>query len=306
LLFDGQVAGRVTVARDVSERKQVEGQLHQAQQLEAVGILAGGFAHHFNNILAIILGFTQMSLEEVPPGSAMRNNLQEVFMAGRRAQDLVRQILTFSRCTPTQRRPVSLSVLLRDAVINMRATLPATIVMQQHITADPSIVLGDAIELHQVIIQLLANAAEAMEQTGGVLDVHLDSLEVAAASAPNSPGLKPGSYVRYTVRDTGPGIPHNLLDHIFEPFFTTKHPAVRAGMGLAIVQSIVMSYGGIIMVSSRAGAGATFDVYLPRLPTSIATMLDLEVELPTIPPSNVVDASQEKTSAEGFTPTNSV
>ena len=248
-------------------------QLHQTQELEAMGLLAGGFAHHFNNMLMGILRFTELMLAEEASGSARWNNLQHVFTAALRARDLVLQLLMFSRPTPLLRRPVHFLGLLRDTITGLRAALPATITLRHAIAADPSWVLGDATELHQIIVQLWANAVDAMRQTGGVLDVRLDRIDADTAPGAIAPALQPGTYVRCTICDTGPGIPPDLLDHIFEPFFTTKASGAGTGMGLAIVQRIVTSHGGCVTVSSGGGAGATFVVYLPRLAPAMVRML---------------------------------
>ena len=246
----------------ISERKRLEAQLRQAQKMEAIGTLAGGIAHDFNNILTAILGYTELALEDLRPESPAGRYLQEVRKAGVRAKTLVQQILTFSRRTDQARRPVQLPLLIEEALALLRASLPSTIEMGHELAPDVGPVLADPTQLHQVLLNLCANAAHAMRETGGRLVVRLAAVEVAPTAPPSD--LAPGAYACLTVSDTGQGMAPEVLERIFEPFFTTKAPGEGTGMGLALVHGIVTNHGGVVRVSSVVGQGTTFTVYLPR------------------------------------------
>jgi two-component system, cell cycle sensor histidine kinase and response regulator CckA len=261
---DGTLHGVVLVFRDISERKRLEEQLRQAQKMEAIGTLAGGIAHDFNNMLQAILGYTELALGGVPPTSVEQQHLYQVRTAGIRARDLVQRILTFSRRTTATYHPVYLHVLVQEALTLLRASLPSTIEIRQHLAQDAGAVLADATQMHQILMNLCANAEYAMRQTGGVLEVHLEAVEVEATGLGAALDLSPGPYVRLTIRDTGPGIAPDVRPRIFEPFFTTKKPSEGTGMGLSVVHGIVASHGGAIAVTSAPGQGPTFEVYLPR------------------------------------------
>jgi PAS domain S-box-containing protein len=252
------------IARDITERKQLEAQLRRAQRMEALGTLAGGIAHDFNNILAAILGYTELGLYDVPRGTRVWHNLQEVLTAGRRAKELVQQILMFSRQTEQGRRPVHLDMIVKEVLRLLRASLPSTIVIEQEISLEPMTVLADPTQMHQVLMNLCANAEYAMRASGGTLAVHLQPVTVDGAFAAAHPMLAAGPGVRLTIRDTGSGMPPEVAERIFEPFFTTKGVGEGTGMGLAVVHGIVTSHDGTITVTSVPGAGTTFDIYLPR------------------------------------------
>jgi len=260
-----RLQGVVVVFRDVSEARRLEEQLRQAQKMEALGTLAGGIAHDFNNILAAILGYTELVQGEMLMDSPQWLLLQRVLTAGLRAKALVQQILAFSRSTPVERTPVSLAGVLRETLPFLRALLPATIALEEHLTPEATLVLADATQMHQIVMNLGANAEYAMRDTGGLLAVHLEAVEVDAALVVTHPALRPGPYVRLTVRDSGPGIPPDVLARMYEPFFTTKEVGQGTGLGLSVVYGIAENHGGTILVESLLGQGSTFTIYLPRL-----------------------------------------
>ncbi|RMF84105.1 MAG: hybrid sensor histidine kinase/response regulator [Nitrospinota bacterium] len=274
----GHIVHFVSTGRDITERKQAEEererlqeQVRQMQKIQAIGTLAGGIAHDFNNILAAILGYTELALFDVPPESKIWPHLQAVLEAGDRAKHLVQQILTFSRQHEQERKPVSLRLLLKETLKLLRATLPATIEIRQSCRTAHDMILADPTQLHQVLLNLCTNAEYAMRERGGVLEVSLDTVEIDATVAAAHPPLQPGSYVRLTVRDTGPGMPPEVVERIFEPYFTTKPEGEGTGLGLAVVHGIVASHGGTITVESRVGKGTTFTIYLPSLTASTET-----------------------------------
>ena len=250
------------------EKAKLEEQLRQSQKLEAIGTLAGGIAHDFNNILAAIQGnveLTLLFLEQRPDLKQVKANLQEVLQAGKRAQDAVRQILTFTRSIDQQEERVQVHLILQEVLNLLRATWPINIEIRTRIEDRSGAVLADATQIHQVIMNLCTNAYQAMQERGGLLEVTLDHIHVGASEAAASPQLPPGSYLRLVVRDTGPGMEPQVRERIFEPYFTTKAPGEGTGLGLAVVHGIVSRLQGVIEVESNPGKGSSFQVYLPRL-----------------------------------------
>ncbi len=267
----GSVVSFASVQRNVTNEMHLEKQLRQSQKMEAIGTLAGGIAHDFNNILGAIMGYTEMSLDMVPKGSLAQLNLEQVLKATNRARDLVRQILLFSRMGEQERQPVTILSSIKEALNLLRASLPATIEIRRIVTAHPDTqLLGDPTQIHQVMLNLCTNAAHAMREKGGTLEIELAEEELSDEDLVSEPDLNPGTYVRLSVRDTGHGIERELLDRIFEPFFSTKGPFEGTGMGLAVVHGIVKRHDGFIRVSSEVGCGTTFDLYFPKLAVSEA------------------------------------
>jgi PAS domain S-box-containing protein len=263
MTWDGTPAALET-SIDITERKRLETQLRQAQKMQAIGTLAGGIAHDFNNILSAILGYTELALDEVEQGSAVWNKLQGTLAAGRRARDLVQQILAFSRQTELTRVSIQMHLLVEEALTLLRAALPSTLMIRPIIDRHAGAVLVDPTQMQQVLINLCTNAAHAMREAGGTIEVRLEPIEIAVDALAIPPDLKAGAYVRLTVQDTGHGMEPEILERIFEPFFTTKSMGEGTGMGLAVVHGIIANHGGAITVESTPGQGSTFAVYLPR------------------------------------------
>ena len=261
----------VGVVRDISERVQerterdeLQAQLRQSQKMEAIGTLAGGIAHDFNNILAAIMGYTELALLEAGEGS-LRDTLTEVRRASGRAKDLVAHILAFSRQGEMARAPVSVAPILKESIKMLRASLPTTIEIKQTLGQDLGKILADPTQIHQVLMNLCTNAAHAMRETGGVLEVGLAQVRLEDEQVLQTFSLEPGPYLRFTVRDTGQGIDPAIREKIFDPFFTTKSRGEGTGLGLSVVHGIVTSHGGGIEVQSTLGQGTIFILYFPVL-----------------------------------------
>lgn len=260
-----EIAQDVTDLREADEkRSQLEERLHQAQKMEAIGNLAGGIAHDFNNILVAIIGFAELSLDDLEDqgdDSTLKRNLQEIYGAGIRAKDLVTQILAYARQTETLRQAVEIRKIVVEISKLLRSTIPTTIDIQTSINCD-SFVMADETQLHQVMMNLCTNGAHAMRQHGGILGIDLRDTTIDEPVDVNGNMLKKGSYVSLTISDTGAGIESEIMDSIFDPYFTTKDLGEGTGLGLAVVKGIVESYGGAISVVSKAEK-TSFTVYLP-------------------------------------------
>jgi PAS domain S-box-containing protein len=265
---------------DITERRRLETQLRQAHKMQAIGTLAGGIAHDFNNILTAILGYTELAMEQRKQDRVLRGYLQGVLTAGYRAKDLVQQILAFSRQTEIVRTPIQAHLLIKEALGLLRAALPSNITIQPVIDPYAGAILADPTQIQQIVLNLCTNAAHAMRESGGVIEVHLEPVDLPADYTTVTAVLRVGPYVRLIVRDTGDGMVPEIRERIFEPFFTTKNVGEGTGMGLAVVHGIVTSYGGGITVESAPGQGTTFAVYLPRLVAPTTSTVDIEEPLP--------------------------
>jgi PAS domain S-box-containing protein len=276
----GESISKLTILRDITESKAIEAQLWQARKMGSIGTLAGGIAHDFNNILSGIMGYTELALDSVERESQLYNNLQEVFRAGNRARDLVKQILTFSRQTGQDRKPIQVRHIVNEALKFLRASLPSSTEVRRNIQSD-ALVLADPTQIHQVLMNLCTNADHAMREKGGVLEVKLEEVELDADFTALQPDMKPGAYLNLTVSDTGNGMPPDVLERIFDPFFTTKETGEGTGMGLSVVHGIIGSYGGAITAYSEPGQGSTFKVYLPIIETRKEAHIGPEESIPT-------------------------
>ena len=255
-------------ASDITEQKKLEAQFLQAQKMEAIGTLAGGIAHDFNNILSGLLGYAELISLETRPGSSIHRNLEELLKVGVRAKDLVKQILTLSRRTLQEKKPIRVEPLVKEAVKLLRSSLPTTIEIRLDIKEDPGIIEADPTQVHQVLLNLCTNSFHAMEETGGLLTIGLSPINLDPYAAGQHADLQQGPYVRLTVSDTGMGMAREMLDRIFDPYFTTKEAGKGTGLGLAVVHGIVQSHGGAIKVYSEPGKGTTFHIYFPRVEIS--------------------------------------
>ncbi|MFA6284444.1 MAG: response regulator [Desulfurivibrionaceae bacterium] len=259
-----KAAAEIERLREEEEKSGLEAQLRQAQKMEAIGTLAGGIAHDFNNILAAILGYTELAKQKMTPESEPDHCLAEVLKATYRAKELVQQILAFSRKGEQEMKPLRIQSVVKEALKLLRASIPASIDIQQRIAPDCKAILADPTRIHQIILNLCTNASHAMEAKGGTLSVLLENTALGEEDA-LAHGLAPGDYVLLVVSDTGHGMGKEVLDHIFEPYFTTKEQGKGAGMGLAIVHGLVKAIGGKIFVASTLGQGTTFRIFFPQV-----------------------------------------
>ena len=279
---DGKPLRMIGTNIDITDRKRAEeeklklkNQLFQSQKMEAIGTLAGGIAHDFNNILSVIIGYTELAMDKDQKENK-KQYLQETLKGAERAKSLVKQILTFSRQVGHEKKPLDIKILLKEAVKFLRASIPTTVEISQHITEEDCNIMADPTQMHQVIMNLCTNASHAMKQAGGILKIELANIELIQGDLPSHPELKPGHYVNLTVGDTGHGIDPALIQRIFDPFFTTKSVDEGTGLGLSVVYGIVKNHGGVITVYSEQGKGATFNIYLPRIIQTEAMGMDAD------------------------------
>ena len=283
----GAIDGLYGVSRDITERKiaeeektKLQSQLQQVQKMESMGTLAGGIAHDFNNMLGIIVGNTQLAMDDVPEWNPARHNLEEIRTASIRARDVVKQILAFSRQSPQEMKPVRISPIIKESLKLLRSSIPTTIEIHQNISSESDTVRSDPTQINQVLINLCTNAIHAMGEKGGVLEVSLEHIFLDAVSATHYHDLSSGKYVRLTVNDTGHGINPKILKRIFDPYFTTKGIGEGSGMGLSVVHGIIKSHGGAISVSSEPGKGTVFHVLFPCIEDEAEPKVDIALEIP--------------------------
>ena len=262
----GRLLGLVQVARDISAQTRLEAeqealrtQIIQNQKMEALGTLAGGIAHDFNNILSALSGFADLAAMDVAPGSRVAKNIGNIQEVCRRAEELVAQILSFSRQRPIKPVAIQPAVIVKEIMKLMRVSLPRNIDLHTDLHSS-AVVLADPVQIHQVLLNLCTNAGHAMRGTGGTLTIEMSDVHVSSGALAEA---LPGDYVKLRVSDTGHGIPPEIVDRIFKPFFTTKRAGEGTGMGLATVREILDRLGAVVTVDSAPGHGTTFEVFLP-------------------------------------------
>ncbi|MGB3223563.1 MAG: PAS domain S-box protein [Desulforhopalus sp.] len=273
---DGCFFGSFGMFTDITEHKQAEeekkalmAQLLQAQKMEAIGTLAGGIAHDFNNILGAIIGYAEMIQDDCPVGSSINQDIKQILKAGNRAKDLVKQILAFSRQAKAAEIHLQPAVITSEAVKMLRASLPATIKIEQNIDPDAGVILADPTQIHQIMMNLCTNAFHAMENDGGTLTISLQRKELFQDDPALKNHMQPGNYIQLSIKDVGTGIDPEILGKIYDPYFTTKEVGKGTGMGLAMVHGIVQSSGGSILCKSQFGKGTVFHITLPVVETHL-------------------------------------
>jgi len=269
--LNGTVIGHYGISREITERKQaeeqraeLEAQLRQKHKMEAVGYMAGGMAHNFNNNLGIILGSVELAELKQPPGSDIIPLLKNAKKAVRRSRDLILKIITYSRQGIQQKAPMQLTAIINETISLLRPTLPATVALQKGLSpgCETELINADASQIQEVLINLCNNAIHAMNEKGEI-KIQLGPVELINQQIPVQYDCLPGRYARISVHDNGCGMPEEMLNKIFDPFYTTKEEHEGAGMGLATVQGIVAQHGGFIKVNSALNQGTTFDLYFP-------------------------------------------
>lgn len=265
----GDIINYISIERNVSRELDLKQELQQAHKMQALGTLAGGIAHDFNNVLMPIIINTELMLWDAEKNSEQHRYLKQCLDAANRGKDLIHQIVTFSRRESKSYKPVEIVPIIKEALKLLRSSLPSTIYMHREIAADTGLVRSDPTQIHQIMINLCSNAADSMAGAGGEMSIAVNPIAVPVDDTGKEryPNLKPGKYVEIKVADTGTGIEPELLDRIFDPFFTTKKTGEGTGMGLAVVDGIIKSHNGTILVESKLNVGTTFRIYLPMVAT---------------------------------------
>lgn len=256
----------ITEAKRAEEdKRRLELQLAQSQKMEALGTLAGGIAHDFNNILEGIIGFAEMIKEDADIDSAQYRRIGLVLKGAQRGRDLVKQILTFSRRSKQEQKPVALKDLVEEGLRLLRPTIPSTIEIRfRNLADDDTTIIANSGQMHQILMNLCTNAAHAMREKGGFLEIDISQEGFVTGDVVPASDMRPGTYLVLTVNDTGCGIEPGILERIFDPFFTTKGKGEGTGLGLSVVHGIVENHNGYMTVRSKPGNGSTFRIYLPK------------------------------------------
>jgi len=264
------VLGAIGILEDITdrvavqkERTMLEKQLQQSQKIESIGTLAGGIAHEFNNILSIIIGNNELIMKDLPEWSLSKESCEEIRLAGIRARDVVKHLLTFSRKDYSNKKPIDIASVTIDALKLVRSTTPSNIKIRDRISPDCWPIFGDSTQIHQILINLCNNAVDALPISGGEIDIELCNLNIEKSKASSTGSKKPGKYVRLIVRDNGSGMDTKTLERVFEPYFTTKDVGKGSGIGLSVVHGIVENHNGSITCESSKAQGTEFTIYIP-------------------------------------------
>jgi len=278
---DGNRIGFRGIARDITDKRQLEEQLLHAQKMESIGTLAGGIAHDFNNILHMILGNAELAIQDIPKANAAWNRVDKIKTASLKASGIVRQLLKFSRKVDQEFKSINAVAVVKEAVKFLKSTIPASIQIDTRLPDTEIIILADPVQIYQVLLNLCTNASQAMEETGGVLTITAQKISLDEKKVKLHPDLSAGDHLKITIKDTGPGISDDIADKIFDPYFTTKEVGKGSGLGLAIVHGIVQSQNGIIRLKSQIDKGTSFTIFFPTIKGHPAIEVELSKQLPS-------------------------
>jgi len=286
--------GKLSIFRDITEAKQTEAQLRQARKMESIGTLAGGIAHDFNNLLYLIVGNTDLVLEDIPKWNPVYTNLEEIRSAGLRATGIVKQLLNFSHQNDPELKPIGAVSVINDELTFLRSMIPTTIEIRKMLPETEVTILADPVQINQVLMNICTNASQVMEKTGGILEIIVENITMDEDFDHGYKEMFRGNFLKVAVCDSGPGIDPEIIHRIFDPYFTTREFGKGTGMGLAVVHGIVKSLGGAISVECEPDKGTTFTVLLPvidekpeietkrtgKLPLGTETILFVDDEKP--------------------------
>ncbi|MFC1592251.1 ATP-binding protein, partial [Thermodesulfobacteriota bacterium] len=278
----GNITCFASIGRDITKEQQLEDQLRQSQKMEAIGTLSGGIAHDFNNILGGIIGYSEVAKDDLAEGLPVDGYIDDILQLGLRAKNLTQQILTFSRKNVEESGPMQLQPVVKECLKMLRATIPKTIEIQQVVNPQCGSVVANAVQMHQLVMNLCTNAADEMLESGGELEVRLEETNISTPFTSYDFNVTPGQYVCLSVRDTGLGIPPENLERIFEPFFTSKEKGKGTGLGLAVVYGIVQSHEGALTVKSTPGQGTEIKVLLPNAHVNVQPVFEETKDAPLL------------------------
>ncbi|MBN1834061.1 MAG: response regulator [Deltaproteobacteria bacterium] len=255
--------GAIITAIDTTPVRRLESELQHIHKMESIGTMAGGIAHEFNNILGIIIGNTELAMEEIPEYNPALDYVKEIREASLRAKDIVRQIMSFARKTPADRIPIEIGAIVKDSLKLLKSTIQKSIAINERILCTSEVILGNKTEISQVLMNLCKNSDYAMKGGIGEIEVSLEPVSLNNRTVSEYEDLEAGEYVKLTVKDTGEGIDPKIMDRILDPYFTTKDIDKGIGMGLAVVYGIIKKHDGAIKIESELGKGTTVEALFP-------------------------------------------
>ncbi len=261
----GKLTGMVVNLTDITSKKMLEAQYRQAQKMESIGTLASGIAHDFNNILSIIIGNSEFAMSETDESNPVYECLEQIQQAGVRAEGITGQLLGFSRYSEQKFKPVVLSEVIQNSLKMLRPLIPSNIEIKEQYHAGPDMILADAVQIDQILMNLCINSSHAMEKDGGCICINLNNIHIDAVIDKKYSGLPNGNYIQLIFQDSGPGISPEIIERIFDPYFTTKDVGKGSGMGLSVVHGIVKRHQGEIFVTSRENKNTTFEIVFPAI-----------------------------------------